>query len=173
MPRLSLFLFVAACGSDTIPTSTDASSSTGTDADPATDDSGVPGDGGVDPDAALPLTRCEEATLHSDFAWLQANVFTPSCATSGCHRGAEDPAVGLRLDVGQAYNNLVNKNSSTQPGWVRVVPGSLASSYLVVSFGRADGPPPRDGFMPLGADPLCTEIHEAVERWILAGAPNN
>ena len=39
------------------------------------------------------------------------------------------------------------------------------------SLGRAEGPPPRDGFMPLGADPLCVEKLEAIERWILAGAP--
>jgi hypothetical protein len=175
MPRLSLVLLAAltACGSDTVDISTDAP---GGIAPVDADDPVVPpGDGDVpDPDAlvdaSVPLTLCQEATQHSDFAWLQANVFTPSCATAGCHRGT-DASVGLRLDVGQAYNNLVNKGSSTQPGWVRVVPGSLGASYLVVSFGRADGPPPRDGFMPLGADALCTEIHEAVERWILAGAP--
>ena len=47
-------------------------------------DSGVPGDGAVDGlgDAATPdgmgnLTVCEEAKLHSDFAWIQANVLTP------------------------------------------------------------------------------------------------
>jgi hypothetical protein len=78
--------------------------------------------------------------------------------------------VGLNLSAGAAYNNLVNKGASTVTGWTRVTPGSLATSYLAVSLGRAEGPPPRDGYMPLGADPLCLEKLEAIERWILAGA---
>ncbi|MDQ3366264.1 MAG: hypothetical protein M3680_12630 [Myxococcota bacterium] len=132
------------------------------DARPASGDGGVPGD-------AAALTVCQEATLHSDFAWLQANVFTPSCATSMCHSGP-DPEVGLNLDAGPAYNNLVNKGASTVTGWTRVVPGSLATSYLAVSLGRAEGPPPRDGFMPLQAEALCEEKLAAIERWIIAGA---
>jgi hypothetical protein len=137
------------------------------------DDAALPGDGDVAHDGstdAPPLTLCEEATLHSDLAWLEANVFVPSCATVGCHTGA-NPSVGLWLDAGRVYNNLVDKPSSTKPGWVRVVPGSIAQSYLMVAFGRVDGPEPRSGFMPLGTEPLCTEIHEAIERWIAAGAP--
>lgn len=123
----------------------------------------------TDPDAATALTDCDEAKMHSDLAWIQQKVFTPSCATAMCHSGP-DPEVGLNLDAGRAYANLVNKGASTEDGWIRVVPGDLATSYLVVAFGRTPGPPPPDGFMPLGADPLCVEKLEAVERWILAGA---
>lgn len=123
------------------------------------------------PDAG-PLSACDEAKQHSDFTWIQNNIFTPSCATATCHAGP-NPDVGLTLEAGKAYNNLVNKGASTVTGWTRVVPGSLAQSYLAVSLGRAEGPPPRDGFMPIGADPLCVEKLEAIERWILAGAPNN
>jgi hypothetical protein len=65
----------------------------------------------------------------------------------------------------------VNKGSSTQTGWVRVVPGSLEASYLLVALGRVPGPKPRDGFMPLESPALCEEKLEAIERWILAGAP--
>lgn len=127
---------------------------------------------GAEPDAIVELTECQEATQHADLAWIQQKVFTPSCATAMCHAGAE-PEVGLSLEAGRAYANLVNRNSSTMPGWRRVVPGSLATSYLVVAFGRTEGPPPRDGFMPLGAEPLCVEKLEAVERWIVGGALNN
>lgn len=155
----------AACGSDA---ATDRDDRDRPDAGVTTDGASLGGDGGVPPDGAL--TDCDEAKLHSDFAWLQAKVFTPSCATALCHAGPE-PEVGLTLEAGKAYTNLVNKGASTVSGWTRVVPGSLAQSYLVVSLGRAEGPPPRDGFMPLGADPLCVEKLEAIERWILAGAP--
>ncbi|MDQ3297167.1 MAG: hypothetical protein M3619_11320 [Myxococcota bacterium] len=153
----------------------DSGTAGGGDDDPTAPDAGpqrdgapttTTSDGGMIPEP----TVCQQATMHSDLAWIQANVLTPSCATAMCHSGPE-PEVGLNLDAGASYNNLVNKGASTVTGWKRVVPGSLESSYLVVSFGRAAGPPPRDGFMPLGADPLCVEKLEAIERWILAGAP--
>jgi hypothetical protein len=157
----ALLLFAAACGGDT---STERSSvdggttSTTSDAPP-----------GTNPDAASAVTICDQAKTHSDFAFIQEHIFTPSCATAMCHAGPE-PEVGLNLSAGAAYNNLVNKGASTVTGWTRVTPGSLATSYLAVSLGRAEGPPPRDGYMPLGADPLCLEKLEAIERWILAGA---
>jgi hypothetical protein len=164
-------LLAAACGNDTgLPPPTN----------PDRPDGGfVPGDGEtiaaddggtvIAPDGAV-LTICQQATTHSDFAFLQQHVFTPSCATAMCHSGPE-PEVGLDLSAGRAYSNLVNKGASTVAGWTRVVPSSIVQSYLAVSLGRAEGPPPRDGYMPLGADPLCVEKLEAIERWILAGAP--
>jgi len=163
-----LFVVSAACGKDgtSIDSLPDASTGIGPDA-PLISDAGV-----VEQDAIVELTECQEAMQHSDLTWLQEKVFTPSCATAMCHSGA-DPAVGLNLDAGRTFNNLVNKNASTVTGWKRVIPNELATSYLVVAFGRMPGPPPRDGFMPIGADPLCIEKLEAVERWILAGAPNN
>lgn len=134
-----------------------------------------PTDGGPDagdppPDAAMPLTDCEEAELHSDLAWIQTKIFTPSCAIGGCHVGP-NADVGLRLEAGQSHANLVNRGSSTVSGWARVVPGSVPASYLMVTLRRADGPAPGEGFMPLRADALCVEKLEAIERWILAGAP--
>jgi len=144
--------------------------------------------GGVDPDASVtgdaatladappldgpgdgpPATLCEEAALHSDLAWIEANVFVPQC--SSCHGGAE-PDAGLRLTAGQSHHSLVNVVSSTKgTPWVRVKPGSVADSYLMVALDRTPGPPSSLGFMPLGAPPLCTQMLEAIERWIIAGA---
>lgn len=145
---------LVACGRDTTELPPDAR--TADASDPAT------GDAATD--------TCREATQRADFAFLQDQIFTPSCATARCHAGPE-PEVGLDLAAGAAHANLVNKGASTVTGWTRVVPGSLATSYLVVALGRTEGPPPRDGFMPLGADPLCVEKLAAIERWILAGAP--
>ncbi|MBA3395033.1 MAG: hypothetical protein H0T89_20470 [Deltaproteobacteria bacterium] len=160
---------LAGCGNDS-----GTAGGGGGDDDPGAPDAGPQRDGApttTSDGGTLPEpTVCQQATMHSDLAWIQANVFTPSCATAMCHSGSE-PEVGLRLDPGTSYNNLVNKGASTVSGWTRVVPGSLETSYLVVAFGRTPGPPPRDGFMPLGADPLCVEKLEAIERWILAGAP--
>ena len=116
-----------------------------------------------------PPSICDQAKQHSDFAFIKEHVLTPSCAKSMCHTGPE-PEVGLDLSAANAYSNLVNKGASTVTDWMRVVPGMPSKSYLVVSLGRADGPAPRDGFMPLGTEPLCTEKLQAIERWIAAGA---
>jgi hypothetical protein len=170
MSRLTLLwiVFVIACKPNGDRSADDDSS--GPDSGAPVVDGPVAADAGVLADAMIGNpTVCEEATLHSDFAWLQANIFTPSCATATCHFGPNGD-VGLRLEEGEAYTNLVNKGASTQAGWVRVVPGSPSTSYLVVALGRASGPPPRDGFMPLGADPLCVEKLESIERWIARGA---
>ncbi len=178
MPRhLLIGLLISACGNDIEGVRGETETgSTGPDGGPV--DAGtivlpdgkiVAIDAGSDPDAAIPLTECEEATLHSDLAWIQDHVLTPSCATSTCHAGAS-PDVGLSLELGRSHVNLVNRNTSTVTGWRRVVPGQVAQSYLVVALGRAAGPEPRDGFMPLGAEPLCVEKLEAIERWIAAGA---
>ena len=175
MPRVVPFVCVlgpvvlAACGTDYEPASPDRVVDAGVTIapdgriiPPPGEDAAVP-----PPDAVVELTECEEATLHSDLAWIQAKVFTPSCALVGCHAGPG----GMSLAAGSAHASLVNRTASTVSGWTRVVPGSTTSSYLVVALGRAPGPMPFSGFMPVGAPPLCVEKLEAIERWILAGAP--
>ncbi|MDX2094092.1 MAG: hypothetical protein SFX73_40045 [Kofleriaceae bacterium] len=118
---------------------------------------------------ALPARgSCAEATQHSDFAWIQDNVFTPSCTGRACHRANEEGY--LSLAEGEAFAELVNQPTDTVSGWTRVVPGSPSTSYLLVALGRASGPPPSDGIMPLLADPLCAEKLDAIERWIAQGA---
>jgi hypothetical protein len=163
MLRLACLLLVtsAACGTDSAP-------GPGTSESPRPD-AGPRGDGGAAGDGPA-VDACVDAVQHSDFAWIQEHVLTPSCATAMCHAGAE-PKVDLSLEAGQAYANLVDKGASTAAGWIRVVPGSPEQSYLMVAFGRAPGPMPRDGFMPLGAPPLCGPKLDAVARWISAGAP--
>src|ERR1041384_5775312 len=71
---------------------------------------------------------CDEAKTHSDLAWIQTNIFTPSCALAGCHK---TPAVGgghLILDAGQAQGQLVNTASTSASSWMRVVPGDASKS---------------------------------------------
>lgn len=113
---------------------------------------------------------CEEAATHSDLAWIQANVFTPSCASGSCHRGAAANAGRLSLEAGLARAQLVNTASTTQTSWMRVVPSDAAHSYLLVAIGAISGPLPQAGVMPLGSAALCQEKRDAVQRWIAAGA---
>src|SRR5215470_1876840 len=53
---------------------------------------------------------------------IQANIFTPTCAVSGCHTGAT-PIQGLKLDDGSSYANLVGVPATTVGAPVRVIPG--------------------------------------------------
>lgn len=114
---------------------------------------------------------CEEASSHSDLAWLQANVFTPSCAVGGCHHAAAAGAGHLSLDTGLTRTQLVNTASTSATSWMRVVPSDATKSYLLVAIGAQSGPRPSDGLMPLGNPPLCTAEIDAIRRWVEAGAP--
>ncbi len=130
------------------------------------------GDDGVDPGAdATP--QCAEATLHADLDWIQTNVFTPSCSNfTSCHKGAATQAGGLNLEAGRAHDAMVNVASTGFPTWKLVVPGDAAGSYLMVALGQYPGPlDPRVGTMPFNSRLLCREKRDAIERWIVGGAP--
>jgi hypothetical protein len=125
-------------------------------------------------DAAPPDASavCIEAENHSDLAWLQENVFTPSCsAFTACHKGTAQEAGGLNLEAGQFRNSMVNVPSDLFPDYQMIVPGDPAASYLMVILGHVDGPiDPDVGTMPYNNPLLCTEVRDAVARWIEAGA---
>jgi hypothetical protein len=127
------------------------------------------GDDGSGPDAAISVT-CQEATQHSDLAWIQDNIFSKSCAFSGCHKGTATGAGSLSLEKGVSLGALVGKPAMTEAGWMRVVAGNADTSYLLVAMGMGSGPLPQGGVMPLGQAPLCKEKLDAIARWIEAGA---
>lgn len=162
MYRAWLLAALLACGTDRVDHDV---------IDPPSIDASIGDAAALEPDAMepLPATLCEEATLHSDFAWIEAKVLVPSC-TATCHN-AENPYASLRLDAGLARGNLVNVRATSQSGWTRVVPGAPNTSYLLVALGQISGPLPELGYMPLNAPRLCVEIRDAIERWIAAGAP--
>jgi hypothetical protein len=118
---------------------------------------------------------CIEAREHADLDWIQAKVFTPSCAAfTACHQGAASQAGGLDLDAGRSHDSLVNVPSSRFPEWTLVVPNQPAMSYLMVVLGQYPGPLDEDiGTMPYNTPLLCKEKRDAIERWILAGAPDS
>jgi hypothetical protein len=125
-------------------------------------------DGTINPNAGTP---CEQATQHSDLAWIQDHVFSASCAVKTCHT-EDNQAGGLVLAKGMAHDNLVDKPSTVQSGWTRVIPGDPTHSYLLVALGGEPGTPPDGSVMPWGGLPmLCSQEIDAIERWIAAGAP--
>ena len=79
---------------------------------------------------------------------IQAAVFTPTCATSGCHAGA-NPSAGLDLsDADTSHAALVNMPSSQ--GTLLVAPTLPDESYLVHKIEGAQTAGQR---MPLGRMP--------------------
>ena len=123
------------------------------------------------PDAPpQPLTPCEEATQHSDLAWIQQKVFNVSCTGGSCH-DATSPQAQLDLTAPHAYGELVSVKSTIYTAWYLVTPGDPDASMLMVRLGGATGPDV--DVMPKGQAPLCQEKVDAVRRWIAAGAANN
>jgi hypothetical protein len=88
---------------------------------------------------------------------IQANILTPSCATTGCHLGAGAPQ-GLRLDEANSYGMLVGIASSEEPSILRVAPGDPNNSYLIQ---KLEGSTSVGAQMPLNAPP---------RQWITDGA---
>jgi hypothetical protein len=102
------------------------------------------------------------------FEFIQNNVFTPSCALSGCHAGAS-PQQGMNLSAGQAYAAIVSVPSTEVSSLLRVKPGEPDESYLVH---KIEGSATVGGRMPLGGAPLPNNLIQAVRDWISQGAHN-
>jgi len=138
--------------------------------------------------AALLAAACDEKlsdltgptpNLEPTFSSIAQNIFqaTDSSGRVGCTQchtttGGRIPPMGLSLDPGAAYGNLVNVASREKPNLLRVAPGDPENSYLVHKLeGRADIVGMR---MPRTAGPFLTEGQILViRRWIELGAPNN
>jgi hypothetical protein len=129
---------------------------------------------------------CLEAEKHSDFEWLQTNIFSTNCSGDSCH-GAANPAPPsgrLDLSTGVAFATLMGTDgngvmSEIAPGRQLVVPGDATNSYLFfilrgILADQADPPfdePPVDiGYMPMGNNTLCCQKIDAIGRWIDSGA---
>jgi hypothetical protein len=97
---------------------------------------------------------------------IQANVFTPNCATAGCHSGAA-PQQGMNLAAGNAFANLVNVQSMEVPSLLRVNPGDPDNSYLVQ---KLEGTAAVGERMPFGGGPLDPALIADIRQWITDGA---
>ena len=141
--------------------------------------SSVAGDGGVD----APLSpSCMEALTKSDLAFIETKVFAQSCTFSGCHNGANTNAGRLDLRPTMSFAELVNVDSVISPTYKYVVPGQPNQSHLLLMINHippemmsppAMAPDPQIGYMPqnAGGRLLCVEKRDAIQRWIMAGAP--
>lgn len=104
--------------------------------------------------------------LTAVFSDIQDNVFTPNCATAGCHAGASAPQ-GLQLDAQNSFALLVGVASSEVPTVLRVAAGNPDNSYLIQ---KLEGTAAAGGQMPLGRAPLPQATIDVVRQWITDGA---
>lgn len=111
----------------------------------------------------------------NSFAGLHANIFSPTCANSGCHDGTFEPDFRT---IESAYNTLVLhpviKNDPSGSFTYRVVPGDLGKSVIWKRLNEdIDG---QSGIMPLSIDPSSDwpdnkDTYLAnVQSWIEGGA---
>lgn len=127
------------------------------------------GDGNDGGDFISTFTVATPAAPVATFSFIQDNVFTPTCAVSGCHAGAS-PAAGMDLTAGQAFTNIVGVTSGQAPTLQRVNPGDADNSYLVQ---KIEGTATVGERMPRGGPPLSSELIQNIREWVDAGAENN
>ena len=105
------------------------------------------------------------ATLsNATFNAIQQELFTPTCAISGCHNGRENPT----LSAGVAYNNIVNVQSSRGVDYIE--PGDPNNSYL---YRKITGVNIQGARMPRSGSALSQAVTNSVRVWIENGALNN
>ncbi|RPH54030.1 MAG: hypothetical protein EHM84_02670 [Lysobacterales bacterium] len=102
--------------------------------------------------------------LTADLQSIQDNVFTPIC--TACHAGASAP-LGLSLDAGNSYKNLVGIPRVEVPALQRVRPGDPDNSYIIQ---KLEGRAAVGGQMPLGGPPLSQATIQVIRQWITEGA---
>ncbi|MDH3857529.1 MAG: Ig-like domain-containing protein, partial [Gammaproteobacteria bacterium] len=101
---------------------------------------------------------------------IQDNVFTPTCASSGCHDGPIGPGLPAGQDLStlaSSFASLVGVASVQVPSLLRVNPGNANSSYLVQ---KLEGTAASGSQMPLGGNPLSQTTIDTIRDWINAGA---
>ncbi|NBB21576.1 hypothetical protein GVN20_19585 [Runella sp. CRIBMP] len=120
--------------------------------------------------------------VKASFELIQERIFTPTCATSGCHASEQESSFsqhGLVLATGKSYDYLFNKDPKNQNAvedkLKRVLPYFSLQSLLFHKLnwdggahhgGKSYGTP-----MPLNGKALYKGQIEFIRRWIEAGAP--
>jgi hypothetical protein len=113
---------------------------------------------------------CE--TFSGSFEAIQKIIFERhGCTADACHGKGKVGGLDLRADV--AWENLVDARSANS-ALTRVQPGTAKDSFLYLKLLAASEPGSvqvAGSPMPVGAAPLNTKELEAIQLWILKGAP--
>jgi hypothetical protein len=113
------------------------------------------------------------ATVAPLLSVIVPQIFTPSCALSGCH-SATSPQDSLDLssasEVLATASNVLAVETFNQEEATIVVPGSHATSYMWLKLTDANGI--TDSPMPLSGHLDSCQI-DAIAGWIDAGAQDD
>ncbi|MDB4986919.1 MAG: hypothetical protein JWN04_2097 [Myxococcaceae bacterium] len=113
-------------------------------------------------------------TFDSSFAAIQALIFERhGCTAAACHGQAKSGGLDLSADV--AWENLVDAKSSNSAA-ARVQPGTAVDSFLYQKLAAATNPGSLQVAgtpMPIGSTPLTDDELQAVQLWIVKGAPKD
>lgn len=122
--------------------------------------------------SAAPPTQNAAAvpSFSKDILRIFTNNGLKTCAQPSCHAGPF-AQLGMNLEPGQAYQNIVNVASAERPNLKRVLPGDAANSYLFLKISGGNGI--AGDRMPLAGGPLSPADVELLRQWINGGAPNN
>lgn len=116
------------------------------------------------------VTECKDSTpidnrMKATFSEIQSKLFTPTCATSGCH---DVNNTVPNLTAGSAYDAIVNKEAEGL-GLKYIEPGNSENSYLMK---RLNGDADYGDVMPASGK-LPQAMIDSVAKWIDNGALNN
>lgn len=132
---------------------------------------GVGLDGDADGNAGGSYQRtfsvAAQAGMQPQLSSIQAEIFTPICSV--CH-GASVANAGMRLNEGNAFNFLVDVDSTEVASLKRVAPGDPDNSYIIQ---KLEGRAAVGSRMPLGGPYLSQDQINVIRQWITNGALNN
>lgn len=111
-------------------------------------------------------TQLPPLSFDPTFSAIQTNVFSPTCATAGCHVGA-NAQEGLMLDSSNSYALLVGVASSEVSTILRVAPSDPNNSYLIQ---KLEGTASVGVRMPEGRPALAQSTINIIRQWITDGA---
>lgn len=121
--------------------------------------------------AALVLCACA-GPVPPRLPEIEQAIFAPNCTFSSCHSVAGH-AGNLVLTPGRAFASLVQhaceQKSAAADGYLRVVPGDLARSFLVLKL-SAHLDPRYGERMPRQSSKLPDPDLAAIQEWIRLGA---
>ena len=114
-------------------------------------------------------------SVASTLPQIQATIFTPTCLDMSCHNATDAAGIGMVLESGASYANLVGviptNDAARQAGMKRVDPGNPENSFLITKLTLSKVFDLQyESRMPSGKPPLTTDQIDTIRAWILRGA---
>lgn len=129
------------------------------------------GNGTAGGDFVVQFTIDTPVVLGATLDEIQAAVFTPSCATAGCHDNTTQAAALSLADADTSYTEMVGEfsNQNGQSAVMLVAPNDPNASYLIRKLENTAGIT-GSRMPPGGAAAVPQSDIDQIRQWILDGA---